>query len=111
MIEGRNPIIMDAKPFVDNANRTMLPVRYISDILSLNTTWDPSIRVAIFKSEGIEVKVAIGSNIITVNGESVEMDTIAIIRDGRTFIPIKYLADAFKVNLAWDNDTKTIEIN
>ena len=102
---------MDAKPFVDNANRTMLPARYITDILQLNTAWDPAIKVATFSSEGVEVKVAIGSNIITVNGEPVEMDTVAIIRDGRTFIPLKYLANALKINLAWNDETKVIEIN
>ena len=57
------------------------------------------------------IKVAIESSIITVNGEPVKMDTVAVIRDGRTFIPIKYLADAFKINLAWNSDTKVIEIN
>ena len=102
---------MDVVPFVDANNRTMLPVRYIADLFELETTWDKAIKVATFKAGDVEVKVAIGSNIITVNGEPVEMDTVAIIRDGRTFIPLKYLANALKINLAWNDDTKVIEIN
>ena len=109
-IEGRNPIIMDVEPFVDNSNRTLLPVRYISDLMNLKTEWDKVNRIATFSTEGIEIKVTIGSNIIYVNGEPLEMDTVAVIRNNRTFIPIRYLAEALNLELSWDPISKTIMI-
>lgn len=109
-IEGRNPIIMDVEPFVDNSNRTLLPARYVSDLINLKTEWDKVNRIATFSKEGIEIKVTIGSNIIYVNGEPLEMDTVAIIKDNRTFIPIRYLAEALNVELSWNPISKTIMI-
>lgn len=109
-IEGRTPLIMDVEPFIDNSNRTLLPVRYISDLMNLKTEWDKVNRIATFSTEGVKIEVTIGSNIIYVNREPVEMDTIAIIKDNRTFIPIRYLAEALNVELSWDPISKTIMI-
>ena len=101
---------MDVEPFVDNSNRTLLPARYVSDLINLKTEWDKVNRIATFSKEGIEIKVTIGSNIIYVNGEPLEMDTVAIIKDNRTFIPIRYLAEALNVELSWNPISKTIMI-
>lgn len=109
-IEGRTPLIMDVEPFIDNSNRTLLPVRYISDLMNLKTEWDKVNRIATFSTEGVKIEVTIGSNIIYVNREPVEMDTIAIIKDNRTFIPIRYLAEALNVELSWNPISKTIMI-
>ena len=102
---------MDTKPFVDKSNRTMMPVKFVSNLLNLNTFWEPDTKSAVFSSDNTEVIINIGSPIIYVNGNPIEMDTVAVIKDGRTFIPLKYLANAFEINIEWNNDTKEIEIN
>lgn len=41
----------------------------------------------------------------------ISMDTAAIIKDSRTYAPIRYLAEAFRYNVGWDNKTKTVMLN
>lgn len=38
----------------------------------------------------------------------ISMDTAAIIKDSSTYAPIKYLAEAFRYNVGWDNETSTV---
>jgi hypothetical protein len=38
------------------------------------------------------------------------MDTTAVIVNGRTFAPIRYLADYFGYRVDWDGDTYTVII-
>jgi len=50
-----------------------------------------------------------GEAVSTVDSEVV-MDTAAVIKDGRTYAPVKYLAEAFGYNVAWDAETSTVSI-
>ncbi|MHA6484269.1 stalk domain-containing protein [Paenibacillus sp. strain BS8-2] len=42
------------------------------------------------------------------NGEQVSLDAPATIRDGRTFVPAKFLGDAFGMKVEWQEKTRTI---
>lgn len=110
-IEGLGVIEIDAKPFIDKESRTMVPVRFISDAMKLTTSWDKVLKVATFTNGEIEIKVTIGSNLIYVNGKEIKMDTIAVIKDGRTFIPLRYMSNALNIDLKWNKETKMIEMN
>ena len=44
------------------------------------------------KENGDVVKVTLGSDVLTVNNKSSQMDTTAIIKDDRTFIPVRFVA-------------------
>ncbi|EGY79406.1 copper amine oxidase domain protein, partial [Peptoniphilus indolicus ATCC 29427] len=59
----------------------------------------------------VEVKVTIGSDILqrTINNhtQEIKMDTKAIIKDGRTMLPIRYVAEALGYTVEWREDTRT----
>ena len=42
--------------------------------------------------------------------EFVSMDTVTLNLDGRTYAPIRYLAEAFNSTVEWDGDTRTVKI-
>ena len=56
------------------------------------------------------VKLEIGSEEATVDGETVELDTPAFVKDGRTFLPIRFISEAMGMNVDWDAATKTVTI-
>ena len=41
---------------------------------------------------------------------NITMDTAAIIKDGRTYAPVKYLADTFRVEAKWSGAEKTVDL-
>ena len=65
--------------------------------------------VTVIKSN-ITVKVAIGENTIDVNGKKVAMDTKAIIKDSRTYIPLRAIFYAFGYDVQWHGSSRTIYI-
>lgn len=90
------------KPFeIDGC--VMVPVRFIADNLQLNVEWDERTETAVLSNYEKIIKMTIGSNQMLVNGESVELETAPIISNGRTFLPIRPLAEAFDRNTYWDD--------
>lgn len=47
----------------------------------------------------------IGSNVMTVNGETKVMDVAASIKDGRTVIPVRYAAELLGYDFELTNDS------
>ncbi len=45
-----------------------------------------------------------------VNGETINMDTQVVIKNGRTYVPISAIAKAFNTGYSWDNSTSTVDI-
>lgn len=39
-----------------------------------------------------------------------EMDTLPVIKDNRTYLPVKYLAESFLYKVSWDAPTQTVNI-
>ncbi len=66
--------------------------------------------VTIFKGDAV-VKVVIGEMSFMKNGVSVPMDTMAIIKDGRTFLPVRALGQALGADIGWDAATRTVTID
>ncbi|MBT2291640.1 phosphodiester glycosidase family protein [Paenibacillus albidus] len=54
--------------------------------------------------------MSIGSKAITVNGAKKAIDAAPIMKDGTTYVPIRYVLDAFGGSAAWDPATKKIMV-
>ena len=50
--------------------------------------------------------LTIGSNIMTVNQAPVQMDVAPEIKDGRTMLPARWVAEALSAEVDWDENTK-----
>jgi hypothetical protein len=48
------------------------------------------------------ISMVIGSTTLTVNGQAQTMDIALMIRDGRTYLPARYAAEAFGFSVSWD---------
>ena len=95
----------DSPAYISSTNRTMVPVSFISQALKFDTTWDNAKREATIKANGKTLVIPMGVPYAYVDGVKTEMDpgkgTIALIRDGRTMVPIKFIASTFDVDVVW----------
>ncbi len=113
MTVGQDEMTMDVAPYIQD-NRTMLPVKYVSNAIGIsdqNIIWDANNKTVTVIYGSRTVQIAIGSKVLTVNGTPINMDTAAVIKDGRTFIPVAWLATALDVPFSWDGDAKTVTFN
>ena len=56
------------------------------------------------------VKLTVGSNIITTSTDTIKADVPVIVRDNRTYLPARFVANAFGADVAWDAVTRTVTI-
>lgn len=101
----------DAAPFIDAHNRTMVPLRPVADAIGLEVDWNANTREASFTDGSRTIFFYIGSsNAYTSEFHSIVMNTEAVIVNGRTYAPIRYLAEFFGYRVNWDGYTRTVII-
>jgi hypothetical protein len=100
---------MDGAPFVSNG-RTLVPVRYLADALGAQTAWDAATQTITITSGSTTVELVIGSTTIATNGTVSQMDVAPVVENGRTYLPARYIAQAFGNTVSWDAATQTTNI-
>lgn len=101
---------MDAAPFIQN-DRTYVPVRYLAYALGVaekDVLWDGKTRTVTLTLDGVTLKLVIGSKTLYVNGRARTMDVAPVIVKGRTYLPARWVAEAFGYEVSWDAGTKTV---
>lgn len=98
------------RPFVDQSNRTQVPLRITMEAAGCTVSWDIPNQTAIVTRDGKTVKVPIGKSYILVDGEMVSNDTKAQIKDGRTYLPIRAVLEAFGAKVAWNQVSSRVEV-
>lgn len=97
-------------PFVDTNNRTLVPFRAVLEKFGASVEWNEEIRSAVAVKDGITVTVPVDQLYITKNGEQIATDTAAKIVNGRTYLPIRAVLEAFGSDVQWDQGLKTVVI-
>ena len=98
------------EPFVDENNRTQVPLRVTMEAMGAKVDWDAEVRTAVVSKGSVTVRVPIGAEFVWVNGEKKNNDTAAVIVNSRTYLPIRIVAEALGADVAWDGASKTVKI-
>ena len=84
----------DAKPFIDENDRTQVPVRAVAEMLDCKVDWNGETQTVTITKDGEVITLVIGEDVMSKNSEKVQMDTKAMIKDERTYIPVRFAAEA-----------------
>ncbi|SMP68443.1 stalk domain-containing protein [Anoxynatronum buryatiense] len=103
---------LDAMPFIDGeTNRTLVPLKFISEALGATVTWLPETRQVLITEGDTEILLTIGSKEVLVNGEMILIDTEPrIIPPGRTFVPLRVIGELLGATVVYDEVTREISI-
>ena len=107
---NRKIIKSDVQPFIQN-ERTMVPIRFISETLGYKVDWNNEERLVSITGKDTSLELKIGSKKAKVNGKDLELDAPAIIKSDRTFVPLRFVAENLKAEVKWDNDNFKVIIN
>ncbi|WP_209659908.1 copper amine oxidase N-terminal domain-containing protein [Acetoanaerobium pronyense] len=102
---------IEADAFINNDNRTMVPISLISNALGYSIEWIPESQMANIWNDDNDMSIQVGNKRMVVNLISHNMDTEPIIINGRTMIPLGAVATALGADISWDNDTKSVIVN
>jgi len=104
---------MDAKPFIDKtSSRTLVPIRFISEAFGAEVSWDATTKKVTVNLVSTKIEMWIEKKIAKINGKEVTLDVSPqIVPPGRTFVPIRFISEAFGAEVIWDGVKREITIN
>lgn len=108
-VKGKE-VAFDVRPVIKEG-RTLVPVRALTEALGAQLSWDPVSRTVTVKAGDKEILLTIDSKTAVVNGTAVELDAAAAILEGRTVLPLRFVAEALGLNVQWEAETQTIVVN
>lgn len=104
---GTTPIIREG--------RTFLPIRSLIEALSGNISWNELTKNVVIDLKDIHIELTIGNNIATVNGKKVKIDSanpkvVPFILNGRTMLPLRFIAENLGAEVEWEAQMQTVTI-
>lgn len=96
-------------PYIDENNRTMVPLRITMESAGAAVGYDAANRTAIVITEHDRIEVPIGTNILYNNNIKIENDTVAVVQNGRTYLPIRAVLESADFTVEWDGNTRTVD--
>ncbi|EHS58778.1 copper amine oxidase N-terminal domain-containing protein [Paenibacillus sp. Aloe-11] len=102
----------DAKPFQDSNDYVMVPIRFVSEALGAKVGWektDGQLAVSI-KNDTHAVNMTVGQNTATVDGQTKTYETKIILKQNRTFVPLRLVSEGLGQSVEWDKVSRWVWI-
>jgi hypothetical protein len=108
-IEGEKQSF-DASPFIYKS-RTLIPARDVSETLGATVYWDADLNAVSIIKDDISIYFTINSSTALVNNQTVELDTKPLIVKSHSFVPLRFISEAFGADVQWDGNTNSVFIS
>ena len=93
-------VLFDQLPVIEEG-RTLVPLRAIFEKIGAEVSWDGETSTITAKKEDTEIKLILNSKTAYKNGEEITLDVPAKSINGRTMVPVRFIADCFSVDVTW----------
>ncbi|MEW5920267.1 MAG: leucine-rich repeat domain-containing protein [Bacillota bacterium] len=110
IVDGERLSFDGAVPFIEEG-RTMVPMAAIFKALGASVVWDGATRTVTAKRGETVVVLEIDKKTALINGKPETLDAPARLVSGRTFVPLRFVSQAFGAQATWDSLTRTINIS
>lgn len=112
---GTQNVTLDAAPFIVSG-RTMVPLRFIGEQLGAEIGWDNNERRVTYTLGDMRLFFWVDQRRARINlgpryNREVALDVAPIIRQSRTFVPVRYVSEFLGAEIGWDNATRTVTVD
>ncbi|MHC1722584.1 MAG: N-acetylmuramoyl-L-alanine amidase [Aminipila sp.] len=109
LVINNKEVASDVMPIIQN-DRTLVPARAVFEALGGKVEWDQSTYTVTVKCDNDVVILKINNKVATVNGADKMLDVPATIIQGRTMIPVRFVAEELGFLVGWVDSTRTVTI-
>ncbi|MFD1887151.1 copper amine oxidase N-terminal domain-containing protein [Paenibacillus wenxiniae] len=112
LLNARKMAFPDAKPFQDENSAVMVPIRFISEKLGAKVGYEQSggKQTVTLKTDKHSVTLTVGSPTAVVDGESKTYDSKIIVKQQRTYVPLRLVSEGLGQTVDWDGLSKWVWI-
>lgn len=109
IINGKlNPFLQ--RPYVKNGT-TMVPLRGIFEELGARVQWDQTTRTVSAYKNNTTIILTVNSTYAFINGQEVKLAVPPEVVANTTFVPARFISEAFSIPVLWDATSNTVIIN
>lgn len=101
---------MDVAPVMQDG-RVLVPFRFIAENLGGIVSWDAATQTVKIVTANNTVSLPVGNTTATVNGAAKTLDVPATVADGRTLVPVRFVAESLGADVSWDEASQTVNVN
>ncbi len=110
------PIKFDTQPIMKNG-RVLVPLRAIGETLGVNFEWVQETKsVFYYNNSGVGYKLYIDNPKVEIKkgqgvpDEHITIDMSPTLINGRTYVPVRFIAESFGIDVNWNDKTQTVII-
>ena len=100
---------LDVAPVIINGT-TLVPLRGVVDKFGADISWDAGKQQVTVKRGDKKITLTVGSDQATINDKTVQLTSPAIVKNGRTLIPLRFVSEGVGLDINWDDLTRSILI-
>lgn len=97
----------EVAPFIQN-ERTLVPIRFISEALGCNVKWDANKNEITIESNDITIQMTTGKKDFLVGNQKKVMDVAPFVKQDRAFVPLRFVGENMKVDVKWDDANRKV---
>lgn len=110
VLNGKKVWFPDSHPYVHESGRTVVPVRFVTENLGATVQWIGETRTVVIQLNDKEIRLTVGEDKATVNGETLQLDTVILEKGGRVFVPLRFVSEALQAKVTWSDPRATVYI-
>lgn len=110
-INGKD-VELETAPYVAGTGVTLVPLRVISEAFGAEVNWDGDTKTVTVNYGDTEIKVVIGSNTATVDGDiAFELEVAPELSEtGNTMVPLRFISEKLGATVGYDEATAGITV-
>ena len=98
-------------PPVIKEGRTLIPVRALTEALGATVNYDAENQTVTVTKDGTTIVLTLNQNVALVNGQEVTLDAKAELNNSRTVVPLRFIAETFKLNVGYYPEGEIVTVN
>jgi len=104
-------VTIDSPPVIQQ-NRTFVPIRFISEAFGATVTYRPNTQPpsVLIQRNKQQIELFIGSKSARIDGKSYTLEVAPFIQQSRMMVPLRFLADVWKMETNWEATESVIAI-
>lgn len=109
-LDGQRVSFPDQRPFIDANSCTLVPIRFIAENMGANVGWNEGDQTVTISLDGKTILLTIGEQRALVDSNWISFDTSAVIVNGRTMVPLRFISEALGASVQWEGSSRTVFI-
>ncbi|TQR44258.1 stalk domain-containing protein [Paenibacillus popilliae] len=100
---------LTAAPFIQTG-RTYVPIRFISEKLGANVSWNQSTKEVTIQKDGKTIRWVVGNKQVKINQQTVMSDAPLLLRNNSTFVPVRFVSEQLNTSVEYLGSKKMVII-